>query len=132
MTTAMTTTEYDYDVVVAGAGPVGLFLACELRLGGARVLVLERRTEVDETIKAGSVNIATAIALYRRGLLPELAAAWEASRARLRAFGGTNGRAPSRTSGRTPGGPSGLPPKVAGHFAGIMLDPDLLDDSDPA
>ncbi|WP_381564448.1 FAD-dependent monooxygenase [Streptomyces eurythermus] len=132
MTTAMTTTEYDYDVVVAGAGPVGLFLACELRLGGARVLVLERRTEVDETIKAGSVNIATAIALYRRGLLPELAAAWEASRARLRAFGGTNGRAPSRTGGRAPGGPSGLPPKVAGHFAGIMLDPDLLDDSDPA
>ncbi|MBK3522894.1 MULTISPECIES: FAD-dependent oxidoreductase [Streptomyces] len=132
MTTAMTTTEYDYDVVVAGAGPVGLFLACELRLGGARVLVLERRTEVDETIKAGSVNIATAIALYRRGLLPELAAAWEASRARLRAFGGNNGRAPGRTSGRAPGGSSGLPPKVAGHFAGIMLDPDLLDDSDPA
>ncbi|MCL3998690.1 FAD-dependent monooxygenase [Streptomyces lavenduligriseus] len=136
----MTTTEYDYDVVVAGAGPVGLFLACELRLGGARVLVLERRTEVDETIKAGSVNIATAIALYRRGLLPELAAAWEASRARLRAFGGndghatggTAGRTPGKTDGRAPGGPSGLPPKFAGHFAGIMLDPDLFDGSDPA
>ncbi|WP_405447012.1 FAD-dependent monooxygenase [Streptomyces achromogenes] len=112
----MTTTEYDYDVVVAGAGPVGLFLACELRLGGARALVVERRTEVDETVRAGSVNIATAIALYRRGLLPELAAAGEASRAQLRAFPGT-----------------GRPrPKFLGHFAGIMLDPDLFDGSDPA
>ncbi|MEU2440058.1 FAD-dependent monooxygenase [Streptomyces rubradiris] len=112
----MTTSECDYDVVVAGAGPVGLFLACELRLGGARVLVLERRTEVDETVRAGSVNIATAIALYRRGLLPELAAAGEASLARLRDFRG-NGRPR---------------PKFAGHFAGIMLDPDLFDGSDPA
>ncbi len=31
-----------HDVVIAGGGPVGLFLACELRLGGASVLVLER------------------------------------------------------------------------------------------
>jgi 2-polyprenyl-6-methoxyphenol hydroxylase-like FAD-dependent oxidoreductase len=30
-----------YDVVIAGGGPVGLFLACELRLAGASVLVLE-------------------------------------------------------------------------------------------
>ncbi|MGV9758660.1 FAD-dependent monooxygenase [Streptomyces tricolor] len=111
----MTTTEYDYDVVVAGAGPVGLFLACELALGGARVLVLERLTEVDETIKAGSVNVPTAVALYRRGLLPELAAVWEAVRARMGAAG---------RSGEQP-------PKFAGHFAGIMLDPDLFDGSDP-
>ncbi|MDN3263465.1 FAD-dependent monooxygenase [Streptomyces sp. CSDS2] len=116
----MTTTEYDYDVVVAGAGPVGLFLACELRLGGVRVLVLERRTEVDETVKAGSVNIATAIALYRRGLLPELAAAGEASLARLRDFRG-NGHPQPKFARR-----------FAGHFAGIMLDPDLFDGSDPA
>ena len=30
----------DYDVVIAGAGPVGLLLACELRLAGVSVLVL--------------------------------------------------------------------------------------------
>ncbi|MEU6671548.1 FAD-dependent monooxygenase [Streptomyces sp. NPDC046727] len=116
----MTTT--DYDVVVAGAGPVGLFLACELRLGGARVLVVERLTEVDETIKAGSVNIPSAVAFYRRGLLPELTAVWEAARERIRAFMG----------GGRPQGDFRTPPKFAGHFAGIMMDPELFDDSDPA
>ena len=30
------------DVIVAGAGPVGLMLAAELRAGGASVLVVER------------------------------------------------------------------------------------------
>src|SRR5262245_64433953 len=30
------------DVVIAGGGPTGLMLACELRLGGAAVVVLER------------------------------------------------------------------------------------------
>ena len=62
----------DYDVVVAGAGPVGLMLACELRLAGVSVLVVERLTEPDLTIKAGSINVPTAEALYRRGLLPAL------------------------------------------------------------
>ncbi|MBT2444504.1 FAD-dependent monooxygenase, partial [Streptomyces sp. ISL-36] len=31
------------DVLVVGAGPAGLMLACELRLGGAEVLVLDQR-----------------------------------------------------------------------------------------
>ncbi|MGW1164154.1 FAD-dependent monooxygenase [Streptomyces sp. NPDC002550] len=121
----MTTTDHadtDYDVVVAGAGPVGLFLGCELGLGGARVLVVERLTEVDETIKAGSVNIPSAVALYRRGLLPELASVWEAVRERLRAFRESGG---AKAAMKTP-------PKFAGHFAGIAMDPDLFDGSDPA
>ncbi|WP_225821007.1 FAD-dependent monooxygenase [Streptomyces naphthomycinicus] len=116
----MTTT--DYDVVVAGAGPVGLFLACELRLGGARVLVVERLAEVDETIKAGSINIPSALALHRRGLLPELTAVWEAARERIRAF----------MAGGKAQGDLKVPPRFAGHFAGIMMDPDLFDGSDPA
>lgn len=35
--------EKSYDVIVAGAGPTGLMLACELKLLGAKVAVLERR-----------------------------------------------------------------------------------------
>jgi 2-polyprenyl-6-methoxyphenol hydroxylase-like FAD-dependent oxidoreductase len=32
----------DADVVIAGAGPTGLMLACELHLAGVRPIVLER------------------------------------------------------------------------------------------
>ncbi|MEU2620855.1 FAD-dependent monooxygenase [Streptomyces sp. NPDC007157] len=110
-----------YDVVVAGGGPVGLFLAGELRLGGASVLVVERLAEVDVTIKAGGINTAGAVALYRRGMLPELSEAWERNRWRLQAFLGDRGADASRT-----------PPKFAGHFAGIMMRGDLFDGSDPA
>jgi 2-polyprenyl-6-methoxyphenol hydroxylase-like FAD-dependent oxidoreductase len=35
----------DFDVVVVGGGPVGLWLACELALAKVRVVVLERRAE---------------------------------------------------------------------------------------
>lgn len=34
-----------FDVIIAGAGPVGLWLACELKLVGVDVGVIERRTE---------------------------------------------------------------------------------------
>lgn len=56
-----------FDVVVAGAGPVGLLLACELRLAGVDVLVVERLPEIDPTLKAGGVNVPTLQAFYRRG-----------------------------------------------------------------
>src|SRR5712664_3239360 len=35
----------EFDVVIIGGGPVGLWLACELALAKVKVLVLERRTE---------------------------------------------------------------------------------------
>ncbi len=35
----------EYDVVVAGAGPVGLLLGCELRRLGMDVLVVDRLVE---------------------------------------------------------------------------------------
>ncbi|MFF5145274.1 FAD-dependent monooxygenase [Streptomyces sp. NPDC013157] len=120
----------DYDVVVAGGGPVGLFLAGELRLGGAKVLVVERLAEVDETIKAGGINTAGAVSLYRRGLLPDLAAAWERNRWRMRAFLGDRDR--DREQGAGAADAPRTPPKFAGHFAGIMMRGDLFDGSDPA
>lgn len=87
----------DYDVTVVGAGPVGLVLAAELALAGASVQVLERRTEPDQAGKAQSINVPTAEALDRRGLLPS-------------------------------GGPG---TRFTGHFAGIVLDADLVDWADP-
>jgi 2-polyprenyl-6-methoxyphenol hydroxylase-like FAD-dependent oxidoreductase len=64
----------DYDVLVVGAGPVGLMLATELRLAGVRVFVVERREELDTVIKAEGLNTASAEALDRRGLLPAVEA----------------------------------------------------------
>lgn len=56
------------DVVVVGAGPVGLLLAIELKLGGAGVIVLERLAAPNLGIKAPSVGPLGAEALQRRGM----------------------------------------------------------------
>lgn len=85
------------DVTVVGAGPVGLMLAAELALAGAEVQVLERLAEPSQAARAQSINVPTAEALDRRGLLPA--------------------------------GASG--PRFTGHFAGMILDPELVDWSDP-
>ncbi|MFK0122924.1 FAD-dependent monooxygenase [Streptomyces nigra] len=59
-------------VVVVGAGPVGLFLAGELRLGGADVVVLERlRTPTTES-RASTLHARTAELFDCRGLLDAL------------------------------------------------------------
>ena len=63
------------DVVIVGAGPVGMLLASELALGGVSVQILERTTKASDTIKAGSINIASAEILARRGLLAQARAA---------------------------------------------------------
>jgi len=57
-----------HDVVIVGAGPVGLFLAIELATAGVKPLVLERLLEPDRTVKAASVGAVAAEALERRGL----------------------------------------------------------------
>ncbi|MFE5565009.1 FAD-dependent monooxygenase [Amycolatopsis japonica] len=60
----------DTQVVIAGAGPTGLMLACELRLAGVDVLVLERLPE-PRTVesRAGGLHIRTLETLDQRGLL---------------------------------------------------------------
>ncbi|MFJ2774726.1 FAD-dependent monooxygenase [Streptomyces sp. NPDC087300] len=106
-----------HDVVIVGAGPVGLFLACELGLAGCSVLVVEKEADPDSPWRSeplgmrGLFGFSTG-AFYRRGLLDALvAASTDLSRGR-----------DTRTA---TGEPSGPPP--IGHFAGMVLDPALVD-----
>lgn len=87
-------------------------LACELRLQGVTVAVLERLHEIDPTVKAGSINLPTLEAFHRRGLLPKIDRAQQET---LKAFGAM---------------PDG--PKPVGHFAGIFMWSDKLDTSELA
>jgi glycine/D-amino acid oxidase-like deaminating enzyme len=48
--------EKQVDVVVVGAGPVGLLTAIELSLGGVRGLVLERLAAPSLAMKAGGIG----------------------------------------------------------------------------
>ncbi|MCZ0999520.1 FAD-dependent monooxygenase [Streptomyces mirabilis] len=54
-------------VVIAGGGPVGLWLAAELRSSGIPVTVVEQRTKVDERSKALSIHPRTIEVLASRG-----------------------------------------------------------------
>src|ERR1700722_2828357 len=109
-------TEMAYDVLVAGAGPVGLTLAVELRLAGVRVLVVERRTEPDTAGKAGAINTASAEAFERRGLLAALQA-----------------REVTMKAGAAAGPPGQRKrPSSVGHFGGIQVPADPVDTDDPS
>ncbi|MBN8229122.1 FAD-dependent monooxygenase [Corallococcus macrosporus] len=94
-----------HDVIIAGAGPVGLFLACELRLAKRSVRVLERLEDPHSPLKRlpfGRRGLwgPSIEAFHRRGLLEQLAPR-----------GGANLRGP------------------AGHFAGIAFDYGHIDSS---
>ncbi|MFE3144980.1 FAD-dependent monooxygenase [Streptomyces scopuliridis] len=54
-------------VVIAGGGPVGLWLAAELRLGGVSVTVIEERLERDRRSKALTIHPRTIEILASRG-----------------------------------------------------------------
>ncbi|WP_371663108.1 FAD-dependent monooxygenase [Streptomyces sp. NBC_00280] len=60
----------DTDVIVVGAGPTGLMLAGELRLGGARVVVVERLAEPTGQSRGLGFTARTMEVFDQRGLLP--------------------------------------------------------------
>ncbi|MFI7386545.1 FAD-dependent oxidoreductase [Streptomyces sp. NPDC049813] len=68
----MTADRVEADVVVVGAGPVGLMLAGELALGGADVVVLEKRRAPTNESRASTLHARTMEILDSRGLLPDL------------------------------------------------------------
>ena len=65
----------DADVIVVGAGPTGLMLACELRLAGVRPLVLERQPKIRDIPKAGGLSGQILELLRFRGELERFEAA---------------------------------------------------------
>ncbi|MGW7068747.1 FAD-dependent monooxygenase [Streptomyces sp. NPDC054855] len=65
----------DADVIIVGAGPTGLMLACELRLAGVRPLLLERQPQPLEIPKANGLGGQILELLRYRGLLDRFEAA---------------------------------------------------------
>ena len=102
--------ENQADVVVVGAGPVGLLAAIELSLGGVHVVVLERLAAPSMVLKAGGIGPLGIEALQRRGMAADITAAQARSMAMMAQFAGLNGP-----------NPRGRGPRYSGHFAGLVL-----------
>ncbi|MEV1175659.1 FAD-dependent oxidoreductase [Nonomuraea sp. NPDC049784] len=106
-----------YDVVIVGAGPVGLFLAGELALADCSVLVLERDQEQTSPWKAlplgmRGLHAGSVETFYRRGMLEDL----------LKASG-----ADGEQIGADPDAHEPPAPRDVSHFAGMRLDPANID-----
>lgn len=110
-----------HDVVIAGAGPAGLFLACELRLADLSVLVLEQAKDPRSPLKClpfglRGLSAPSIEAFYRRGLLNDIAAP-------QRAKDGSGNSASNAAHGMQ------QPRLAGGHFAGIKFRQDNIDTS---
>lgn len=57
------------DVVIAGGGPTGLMLACELRLHGVHALVLEKDAQPARSVRALGLHVRSIEVMDQRGLL---------------------------------------------------------------
>jgi 2-polyprenyl-6-methoxyphenol hydroxylase-like FAD-dependent oxidoreductase len=111
-----------YDVVIAGGGPVGLFLACELGLAGTSVLVLERMEDPHSPLKESwmgmrGLTFPSVAAFYRRGMLKDVQHSSLAWMEPTKPGFELRSEKPSSTPA----------PRFAGHFAGIMLDASKID-----
>jgi len=107
-----------YDVIISGAGPVGLFLACELALAGCSVLILEKAEDPHSPLKRlpfgmRGLSAPTIEALYRRDLLKELELHKRVKNPHSKP---AKEQAPSSR-------------RQAGHFAGIPFHSDDIDTS---
>lgn len=107
---------FSYDVIIAGAGPVGLFLACELRLGGCSVLVLEKAPDPHSPLKdlpfgLRGLSVPTSESLDRRDLLDDLRERMSSRDVPAAAHWMRQRRRP------------------AGHFAGIQFFYDRIDET---
>ena len=105
-----------HDVIISGAGPVGLFLACELALARCSVLILEKAENPHSPLKQlpfgiRGLSAPTIEALYRRGLLKELEVHKHLKN-------------PHKTSAPVQG-----PGRQGGHFAGIPFHDGNVDTS---
>lgn len=108
-----------YDVVIAGAGPVGLFLACELRLANISVLVLEQAADPHSPLKGlpfgmRGLSVPTIEALYRRRLLNDIVPPQREKH---------DGHISNVTN------TTQQPRRQFGHFAGIAFEYDNIDPS---
>src|SRR5437764_2240040 len=64
--------ELDVDVIVVGAGPTGLMLACELAMRGVGVRILEERRDIPNITRAFGLHARTLELLDARGLADEI------------------------------------------------------------
>jgi 2-polyprenyl-6-methoxyphenol hydroxylase-like FAD-dependent oxidoreductase len=111
-----------YDVIIAGGGPVGLFLASELRLYNLSVLVLERSEDPHSPLKRLPFGMRglwgpSVEAFHRRGLLEQIAS-----------------QPPGDESASYQPRPGAIAPDSGrrgpgGHFAGIQFDSSNVDSS---